>query len=77
MKFHLISIETYIDVVNIDHYDVIFGTVFMRHNGIFLDLPNDTIWVYGKPTPSLSEGEEKTVIVRRYTSRRLEPQEKD
>ena len=73
MKFHSISIKTYIDIVNIDHYDVIFGTVFMRHNGIFLDLLNDTIWVYGKPTPSLSEEEEKTVMVRRYALRRLEP----
>ena len=77
VKFHLINIKTYIDIVNIDHYDVIFETVFMRHNRIFLDLLNDTIWVYDKPTPSLSEGEEKTVMARRYALRRLEPQDKD
>ncbi|KAF8231797.1 hypothetical protein L208DRAFT_1275090 [Tricholoma matsutake] len=38
----------YFDVVNIDRYDAILGTVFMRKHGIVLDFERDEVCIKGK-----------------------------
>lgn len=56
----------YFDITNIDRYDLIIGTVFMRKHKIALDFEHDTIRVRGMAAPTLSEGEEATEMARRY-----------
>ncbi|KAF9263942.1 hypothetical protein L218DRAFT_809350, partial [Marasmius fiardii PR-910] len=53
-----IESKTYFDIANVDRYDAVIGTVFMRRHGISLHFEDDSIRVKGKPIPSLSEGEE-------------------
>ncbi|KAF8223149.1 hypothetical protein L208DRAFT_1228480, partial [Tricholoma matsutake] len=46
----------YFDVVNIDRYDAILGTVFMRKHGIVLDFEHDEVQVKGKQLDTIIEG---------------------
>ncbi|KAF8232395.1 hypothetical protein L208DRAFT_1272511, partial [Tricholoma matsutake] len=46
----------YFDVVNIDRYDAILGTVFMRKHGIVLDFECDKVCVKGKHLDTIIEG---------------------
>ncbi|KAJ3730849.1 hypothetical protein C8R42DRAFT_561292, partial [Lentinula raphanica] len=43
--------DDYFDVANIDCYDAVMGTVFMRKHGIALDFQHNPIRMYGKPIP--------------------------
>ncbi|EAU84488.2 hypothetical protein CC1G_00007 [Coprinopsis cinerea okayama7 len=65
------NICDYVDVVNLDRYDAILGTVFMRKHKIMLDLANDQIFVDGKPYPALSETEERKLMARRSAMRKM------
>ncbi|KAF8233082.1 hypothetical protein L208DRAFT_1148457, partial [Tricholoma matsutake] len=40
--------EHYFDVVNLDRYDMIVGTMFMRKHGIILDFERDEVHLKGK-----------------------------
>ena len=70
-KIHIGEVKTseYFDIVNIDRYDVIIGTVFMRKYGVELDFEHDAIRVQGTAVPALSQGEEQGEIARRHTVR--------
>ncbi|KAF8239476.1 hypothetical protein L208DRAFT_1237013 [Tricholoma matsutake] len=46
----------YFDVVNIDRYDAILGTIFMRKHGIVLDFERDEVRVKGKCLNTIIEG---------------------
>ncbi|KAF8218679.1 hypothetical protein L208DRAFT_1208591, partial [Tricholoma matsutake] len=46
----------YFDVVNIDRYDTILGTMFMRKHGIVLDFKHDEVHVKGKRLDTIIEG---------------------
>jgi hypothetical protein len=59
----------YFDVVNIDKYDVILGTVFMRKHGIILDFERDEVHVKGKVLETVIEGESTFQQVCRYAMR--------
>ncbi|KAF9256944.1 hypothetical protein L218DRAFT_880655 [Marasmius fiardii PR-910] len=63
------SADTYFDIVNIDHYDVIVGTYFMRKHGIQLDFEQDQILIQGNPAPTLSVGEDSAKLKRRSAMR--------
>ncbi|KAF9254710.1 hypothetical protein L218DRAFT_878933, partial [Marasmius fiardii PR-910] len=47
--------KSYFDIANVDRYDAVVGTVFMRKHGISLNFEDDSIRVKGTPIPSLSE----------------------
>ncbi|KAF9256427.1 hypothetical protein L218DRAFT_804977, partial [Marasmius fiardii PR-910] len=53
-----VSDKEYFDVANVDRYDAVVGTVFMRRHGIVVDFEDDTIKMKGSVVPTLSEGEE-------------------
>ena len=58
VKFALITSDTYLDVANLDKYDSILGTPFMRKHGIILDFETQEIVIRGKlRIPALPEGE--------------------
>ncbi|KAF8219106.1 hypothetical protein L208DRAFT_1343325 [Tricholoma matsutake] len=48
-----ISDDTYVDIVNFDHYDMIIGTPFMHKNKVILDFENRQVIVNGKPMPTV------------------------
>ncbi|KAF8221138.1 hypothetical protein L208DRAFT_1329897, partial [Tricholoma matsutake] len=46
----------YFDVVNIDRYDTILGTIFIRKHGIILDFECDEVQIKGKVLKTIIEG---------------------
>jgi hypothetical protein len=60
----------YFDVVNIDRYDCIVGTPFMRKFGIEIDFRTDTISVMGKNLPVLLPEEEVSILKGRKQFKR-------
>ncbi|KAA1473690.1 hypothetical protein DENSPDRAFT_780181, partial [Dentipellis sp. KUC8613] len=58
LHFEAVYTDHYVDIVNIDRYDMIIGTPFMRKHGITLDFEHGCIRIRGRPVPSLSAGEE-------------------
>jgi Retroviral aspartyl protease len=58
IEFASIDEITYLDIVNLDKYDTILGTPFMRKHGISLDFERQEIVIRGKlRIPALPEGE--------------------
>ncbi|KAF9262227.1 hypothetical protein L218DRAFT_798456, partial [Marasmius fiardii PR-910] len=45
----------YFDIANVDRYDAVVGTVFMRCHGIVLDFHDDVIKMNNSVVPTLSE----------------------
>ncbi|KAH7876179.1 uncharacterized protein C8R40DRAFT_1043450, partial [Lentinula edodes] len=56
--------KDYFNVANIDCYDAVLGTMFMRKHGMALDFKNNTIRLHGKPIPTLTDGEENRGIAQ-------------
>ena len=50
--------KVYLDVVNIDHYDVILGVPSLQQYGTQLDFAKEVIVINGDEIPSLQVGEE-------------------
>ena len=50
--------EVYLDVVNVDHYDLILGVPFLRQFRLKLNFDDDTVVIGGNAIPSLKKGEE-------------------
>ncbi|KAF8238372.1 hypothetical protein L208DRAFT_1491907 [Tricholoma matsutake] len=50
-----ISNNTYVDIANFDHYDMIIGTPFMHRNKVILDFENKQVIVNGTPMPAAKE----------------------
>jgi hypothetical protein len=61
--------DAYLDVVNIDCYDMIIGTLFMRKHGLILDFANDTLSHRGRPVSTLSAGQEDLMVSRKRSAR--------
>jgi uncharacterized protein Smg (DUF494 family) len=58
LEFASITNSTYLDVANLDKYDSILGTPFLRRHGISLDFESQEIVIRGKlRIPALPEGE--------------------
>jgi hypothetical protein len=47
----------YFDIVNIDWYDLILGTLFMQKHDIVLDFEKDEVHIRGKTLKTIVEGE--------------------
>ncbi|KAJ8087820.1 hypothetical protein PM082_006670 [Marasmius tenuissimus] len=69
-EYSTVQNDTYFDIVNIDRYDAIIGTYYMRKHGIQLDFEHDQILIRGKPAPTLSVGEDSAELKRRSAMRR-------
>jgi hypothetical protein len=62
VKFTSINCKTYLDVANLDRYDCILGTPFMRRHKIALDFGSNEIVIHGKLcVPALPNGGGTTV----------------
>jgi hypothetical protein len=63
VEFDSITIDTYLDVANLDKYDSILGTPFLRKHGIMLDFEHQEIVIRGKQRiAALPEGEGVAVV---------------
>jgi len=60
--------DAYLDVVNIDRYDMIVGTPFMRKHGLVLDFEKDTLTMQGEVIPTLSIGQEDLMLAKKWAS---------
>jgi hypothetical protein len=69
VKYGSIKSEEYLDVVNLDRFDAIIGTKYMRKHGISLDFEKNTIRIRGTPAPTLSAMEETAEVERRNAAR--------
>jgi hypothetical protein len=56
--------NVYLDIVNIDRYDMIIGTPFMHKHGLVLDFGMNTLSNWGTIIPTLTEGQEDLVLVK-------------
>jgi hypothetical protein len=65
--------DVYLDVVNIDRYDMIIGTPFMRTHAFVLDFGQNTINVRGHIIPPLSSGQEDLMIEKRRSTHPRQP----
>jgi hypothetical protein len=65
--------DAYLDVVNIDRYDMIIGTPFMRKHGLVLDFGRDTLSFKGNALSTLTAGQEDLMIMKRRTTRARGP----
>ncbi|KAJ7224419.1 hypothetical protein GGX14DRAFT_557297 [Mycena pura] len=75
IKYDDIKSDEYFDIVNLDRFNVIIGTKFMRKHRVSLDFGDNTIRVCGAPTATLTEKEEGCELERRNAARRLPKQE--
>jgi len=57
--------DAYLDVVNIDRYDMIIGTPFMHRYGLMLDFGTDTLTAQGKLIPTLTSGQEDLMLAKK------------
>ncbi|KAJ6555546.1 hypothetical protein B0H10DRAFT_1847711, partial [Mycena sp. CBHHK59/15] len=69
LEYDDIRSEEYLDIVNLDRFDVVIGTKFMWRHKILLDFEFNTVWVCGVPMPTLSESEEVSEVERRNAAR--------
>jgi hypothetical protein len=65
--------DAYVDVVNIDRYDMIIGTPFMRKHAFVLDFGHDTFSVRGHLIKPMSSGQEDLMLAKRRVSRARVP----
>jgi hypothetical protein len=69
VKYGNIQSEEYLDVINLDRFDAIIGTKYMRKHGISLDFEKNMIRIRNKPAPTLSALEETAEVERRNATR--------
>ena len=60
----------YFNVVNIDWYDLILGTLFMRKHDIVLDFEKDEVRIRGKTLKTIVEGESTYQQACQYSMRK-------
>ncbi len=48
-----LTFESYVDIANFDHYDMIVGTPLMRRNKVLLDFGTDEVVINGKKIPTI------------------------
>ena len=65
--------DAYLDVVNIDRYDMIVGTTFMRTHSFVLDFARDELSTRGQLIPTLTAGQEDLMVAKRRASRTRTP----
>ena len=57
--------DAYLDVVNIDRYDMIVGTPFMCKHGLVLNFADDTLSTKGEIIETLTSGQEDLTLAKK------------
>jgi hypothetical protein len=61
--------DAYMDVVNIDRYDMILGTPFLRKHGLVLDFARNKLVARDQDIPTMTSGQEDLMITKRRAQR--------
>jgi len=61
--------DAYLDVVNIDRYNMIVGIPFLRKHGFILDFDQDILSRQGVKVPTLTSGQEDLMLAKKRASR--------
>jgi len=61
--------DAYLDVVNINRYDMIVGIPFLRKHGFILDFDQDILSRRGVKVPTLTSGQEDLMLAKKRASR--------
>jgi hypothetical protein len=65
--------DAYLDVVNIDRYDMIIGIPFMRKHGLVLDFAKDVLSHRGQSIPTLTSGQEDLMLAKKRATHARAP----
>ncbi|KAF8239632.1 hypothetical protein L208DRAFT_1236749, partial [Tricholoma matsutake] len=68
-ELRTVKADHYFDVINLDRYDAIMGTVFMRKYGLILDFEQDQVWFQGQVIPTIVESKSTFRQVHQYAMR--------
>lgn len=71
LEYGPIDEEIYVDIVNIERYDMILGVPWLYRHGISLDFEHRSLLYRGEPMLLLSPGEETRAVSQRTIRRRL------
>jgi len=69
IKIGIVENYHYFNIINIDRYNVIIGTVFMKQHGIVLDFEKDQVRMRGKNLYALCESVDEYLQVHRQAMR--------
>jgi hypothetical protein len=58
--------DAYMDVVNIDWYDMIVSTPFICRHGLALNFEKDALTIRGVAIPTLSSGQEDLMLAKKW-----------
>jgi len=61
----IIDSNTYLDVVNIDRYDMIIGTPFMCKHKLVLDFDHNTLSIRGTQLTMMTSGQEDLMLAKK------------
>ena len=56
--------DAYLDVVNIDRYDMIIGTPFMRKHGLVLDFKRNVLSIQDNIVGTLTMGQKDLMLAK-------------
>jgi len=65
----IIDSDAYLDVVNIDRYDMIIGTPFMRKYKLVLDFDHNTLSIRGTQLTMMTSGQEDLMLAKKRALR--------
>lgn len=57
--------DVYFDIANLDHYNAVLGTPFLRRFGVMLDFKNNCVHIDGQSYPALSRAQVNDVLNKR------------
>ena len=63
----IIENDAYLDVINIDRYDMIIGTLFMRKHGLVLDFKRNVLSIQDNIVDTLTMGQEDLILAKQRT----------
>ena len=65
--------DAYLDIVNIDRYDMIVGIPFLHKHGFILDFDQDILSRQGVKVPTLTSGQEDLMLAKKRALRVCAP----
>lgn len=63
--------DVYFDIANLDRYDAVLGTPFLRRFGVILDFQTNSVIIDGHAYPAMSRAQVNEVISKRGTGRTI------
>jgi len=65
--------NAYLDVVNLDRYNMIIGVMFMCKHSLVLDFNQNVLRARGTLVPTLTKGQEDLMLIKQQAPHRCAP----